>query len=114
MGLDDVPSREEIEQYRATAATWLAANMHRIDEQPPGAEQSQGPERLRDLIHRLADGGYNGICFPTALGGAGLSRFHHRVFLQEALGYELPIHIGNPGLGIIGPPILEFGTPAQK
>ena len=114
MGLDDVPSHDELEEYRARAKSWLAANMPRLDEQPPGAEESQGPERLRDLIHRLADGGYNGICFPTELGGAGLSRFHHRAFLQEALEYELPTHIGNPGLGIIGPPILEFGTPAQK
>ncbi len=101
-------------EYRARAKTWLAANMPRVADQPSGAEHSQDPERLRDLIHRLGDGGYNGICFPTELGGAGLSRFHHRAFLQEALEYELPIHIGNPGLSIIAPPILEFGTPAQK
>ena len=108
------PPTMSLEEYRARARTWLAANMPRLDEQPPGAEQGQGPERLRDLIHRLGDGGYNGICFPTELGGAGLSRFHHRAFLQEALLYELPTHIGNPGLSIIAPPILEFGTPAQK
>ncbi|HEX3567728.1 MAG TPA: acyl-CoA dehydrogenase family protein, partial [Acidimicrobiales bacterium] len=82
MGLDDVPSPDELEEYRARAKSWLATNMPRLDEQAPGAEESQGPERLRDLIHRLADGGYNGICFPTELGGAGLSRFHHRAFLQ--------------------------------
>ena len=50
MGLDDVPSQDEIEEYRARAKSWLSANMPRLDEQAPGAEESQGPERLRDLI----------------------------------------------------------------
>jgi alkylation response protein AidB-like acyl-CoA dehydrogenase len=112
MSLDDVPSTEELEDYRATARQWLAANMPRLER--PGIEPDQGPERLRQLMAILWDGGYAGICFPTELGGAGLSRFHHKAFLEEALPYELPIHIGNPGLSIIAPPIMEFGTEAQK
>jgi alkylation response protein AidB-like acyl-CoA dehydrogenase len=112
MGLDDIPPTEELEEYRDRARAWLAANMPRLDR--PGVEPDQGPERLRQLIGTLWDGGYAGICFPTELGGAGLSRFHHKAFLEEALDYELPIHIGNPGLSIIAPPIMEFGTDAQK
>jgi alkylation response protein AidB-like acyl-CoA dehydrogenase len=114
MGLDDVPSHDELEEYRARAKTWLAANMPRVADQPSGAEHSQGPERLRDLIHRLGGGGYNGICFPTELGGAGLSRFHHRAFLQEALEYELPIHIGNPGCPSSPRPSWNSGRPPKK
>ena len=95
-----------------TARRWLAEHMPRLEH--PGVEPDQDPARLRDLIGRLAEGGYAGICFPTELGGAGLSRFHHRAFLEEALPYELPIHVGNPGLSIIAPPIMEFGTPTQK
>ena len=112
MGLDDVPAPEELEEYRARARAWLQASMPRLEDAPPIEEQDA--PRLRDLIRRLNDGGYAGICFPTELGGAGLSRYHHRAFLEEAREYELPIHVGNPGLSIIAPPILEFGTPEQR
>ena len=112
MSLDDVPPTEELEDYRATARQWLAAQ--HAPAGTAGSEPDQGPERLRQLMAILWDGGYAGICFPTELGGAGLSRFHHQAFLEEALPYELPIHIGNPGLSIIAPPIMEFGTEEQK
>jgi alkylation response protein AidB-like acyl-CoA dehydrogenase len=110
--LDVVPADEELEEYRLRAREWLGQNMPRLDR--PGVDPEQGAERLRMLIRRLWDGGYAGICFPTELGGAGLSRYHHRAFLEEALSYELPIHVGNPGLSIIAPPIMEFGTTEQK
>lgn len=112
MALDDAPSREELDQYRDEARTWLAANMPTIEEGVPYYDQDNA--RLKQLMRRLHEGGYSGICFPTELGGAGLSRYHHRVFCEEAARYELPWFIGNPGLGIIGPPILEFGTAEQK
>jgi alkylation response protein AidB-like acyl-CoA dehydrogenase len=112
MGLDDAPTRTELEDYRLVARRWLADNMPLLEH--PGIEPAQDPPRLRDLIGRLWHGGYAGICFPSELGGAGLSRFHHRAFLEEALPYELPIHVGNPGLSIIAPPIMEFGTKRQK
>ena len=112
MGLDDQPSVAELDDYRTQARVWLADNMPPLD--PTANPNEQSSELLKDLARRLHSGGYSGICFPTELGGAGLSRFHHRVFCEEAADYELPIYLGNPGLSIIAPPILEFGTDAQK
>ena len=114
MGLDDIPSAEELEDYRQGARRWLAANMPRRTSFERGTDADQGPDELRKLMRILWDGGYSGICFPTELGGQGLSRYHQRAFLEEALDYELPTHVGNPGLSIISPPIMEFGTPKQK
>ena len=112
MGLDDTPTDAELDQYRLDARAWLADNMPLLD--PTANPNEQPKEHLKDLARRLHSGGYSGICFPTELGGAGLSRHHHRVFCEEAAGYELPIYLGNPGLSIIAPPILEFGTDEQK
>jgi alkylation response protein AidB-like acyl-CoA dehydrogenase len=112
MGLEDVPTTTELDEYRTRARAWLADNMPALD--PLASPQDQTKETLRDLMRRLWDGGYSGICFPKELGGQGLSRYHHRAFCEEAAGYELPIFVGNPGLSIIAPPIMEFGTDKQK
>jgi alkylation response protein AidB-like acyl-CoA dehydrogenase len=110
--LDDVPAAAELADYRATAREWLRANMPPLD--PDADPNLQPAARLKDLARRLHDGGYSGICFPTSVGGAGLTREHHRVFCEEAAVYELPVYLGNPGLSIIAPPIMEFGTPDQQ
>lgn len=112
MGLDDTASPEGLEDYRLAVRNWLVANMPRLS--PGFSRMGQTKDRLRELMRRLWDGGYAGICFPTEVGGQGLSRAHHAVFCEEATGYELPFHVGNPGLSIIAPPILEFGTTEQK
>ena len=111
MGIDDVPTTDELDAYRLEAREWLAENMSPLDPQANPNEQSK--ERLKELGQRLHRGGYSGICFPTELGGAGLGRHHHRVFCEEAADYELPVYLGNPGLSIIAPPIMEFGTAEQ-
>ena len=59
MGLEDVPTVEELEDYRMQARSWLAANMPPLD--PMASPQDQTKEQLRDLMRRLWDGGYSGI-----------------------------------------------------
>lgn len=112
MGLDDRPTPAELDAYRLEARAWLAEHMPPLD--PSANPMDQSPETLKDLTRRLHSGGYSGICFPTEVGGAGLSRWHHQAFCEEAADYELPIFVGVPGLSIIAPPILEFGTDEQK
>jgi alkylation response protein AidB-like acyl-CoA dehydrogenase len=112
MALEDIPTADELHEYRLSARTWLADNMPPLD--PRANPNEQPKEHLKDLTRRLHSGGYSGICFPTEVGGAGLTRSHHRIFCEEALDYELPIFLGNPGLSIIAPPIMEFGTPEQR
>lgn len=112
MALEDIPAVDELHEYRLSARTWLADNMPPLD--PRANPNEQPKEHLKDLARRLHSGGYSGICFPTEVGGAGLTRSHHRIFCEEALDYELPIFLGNPGLSIIAPPIMEFGTHEQR
>ena len=112
MPIDDTPSPDELAEYRERARSWLKPNMPPIDQAIPHHRQDNA--HLKALMRTLHSGGYSGICFPTEVGGAGLSREHHRVFCAEAAGYELPAFASNPGLAIVAPPILEFGTDAQK
>lgn len=110
--IEAIPDAAELQAYRMEAREWLADNMPPLD---PRADPNEQPkEHLKDLARRLYSGGYSGICFPEEVDGAGLTRAHHRVFCEEASGYELPVFLGNPGLSIIAPPIMEFGTDEQK
>ena len=110
--IDAIPESGELDAYRRQARAWLRATMPPLD--PRAEHTAQTKVHLKDLAQRLHRGGYSGICFPRELGGAGLTRAHHRVFCEEAAEYELPIYLANPGLAIIAPPILEFGTDAQR
>jgi alkylation response protein AidB-like acyl-CoA dehydrogenase len=110
--IDATPDADELVRYRMQAREWLASNMPPLD--PRSDPNEQPKEHLKDLARRLHSGGYSGICFPTEVGGAGLTRAHHSVFCEEAADYELPVYLGNPGLSIIAPPIMEFGTDQQR
>ena len=112
MAIEDVPAASELAAFRAELRAWLADNMPRPTDTADSYDQSR--DRLRELMSTLWRGGYAGLCFPEEVGGRGLTRSHHRVFCEEAGGYEMPIFVGNPGLSIIAPPILEFGTPEQE
>ena len=82
MGLDDRPIDAELTAYRMEAREWLAAHMPPLD--PTANPMDQEQARLKELTRTLHSGGYSGICFPTEVGGAGLSRWHHQVICEEA------------------------------
>lgn len=108
-------SAEELEEFRNQLRTWLKANMPAAPHARYAEEQmlSDGL-RARELMAILNDGGYSGICVPREYGGAGLTRAHHRIFLEESLPFEMPVLFNTPTLTICAPTLLDFGTEEQK
>lgn len=108
---------EDVEAFRLRARAWLADNVARLSEGQTNAHlmlEDESGERARRLQRTLFDGGFAGICFPTAYGGLGLSRAHQRAFSQESTGYEMPVLFNVPTLSILAPTLLDFGTEEQK
>src|SRR5579864_3213952 len=68
----------------------------------------------RELQRRLYDGGFAGICVPTAYGGLGLSVAHQRAFDHELEPYDCPLETQVPTFTPCMAVILEFGTEEQK
>jgi alkylation response protein AidB-like acyl-CoA dehydrogenase len=103
-----------VEEYRAQAREWLAANLDRKAADAIAAAGSlRGQHEFtkeqidaeRPKQKRLYEAGYAGITWPKEFGGQGLTPLHERAFLEEAAAYELP------NFGIAGG--TTFGVCAQ-
>src|SRR5258708_22603896 len=98
----------ELDAFRAEAREWLEANFPKslANQQTamiPGGEALSADGKL--WKQRMADTGWGAPTWPTAHGGAGLSRGQARVLQQEMA----PIRAGHPGprmgASMFGPPV---------
>ena len=80
---------------------------------PRGTTTSVEP---RSLQHLLFDGGFAGIAFPRAYGGAGLTLDHQKAFFDEAAAQDRQVPTGNirVSIGMLGPTLLEYGSEEAK
>jgi alkylation response protein AidB-like acyl-CoA dehydrogenase len=110
---------ESVEEFRARARAWLAANA-----EPNSADSRRArdggdddsPERweaARAIRRRIHEAGFAGINWSRTYGGQGLSDLHEDAWFEEASGYVLP-SVGGAGIGMVGPTLLTVGTEEQK
>ncbi|HEU4840181.1 MAG TPA: acyl-CoA dehydrogenase family protein [Ilumatobacteraceae bacterium] len=107
----------DIDQFRAQARTWIAANLEprraKAERERGGDKTTADIDAARALQRRLFDAGYAGISFPAEYGGGGLSAAHERAFREEAADYVTP-DLGVAGgvtFGPIGRSLLGHATP---
>src|SRR6266403_451775 len=93
---------ESLDDFRARAREWLAANM---DRRAGSIDSETMAERSPALQAKLFDAGFAGIAFPREYGGAGLTLQHQEVFALEAAGYEMPTTY-LVSLGMLAPTLL--------
>lgn len=105
---------ESVEEFRARARTWLAANLPPRPDTVPDRSDDARRAHERALQRQLFDGGFAGICYPAAYGGLGLTPAHQEAFTVESLPYDMPYSINVPTLGILGATLIDFGTHEQK
>jgi alkylation response protein AidB-like acyl-CoA dehydrogenase len=111
----------ELETFRGEARAWLEANFPASLRGKAGEAMNlmEGGTPAGDLAawrKRLADKGWTTPTWPTEYGGGGLSVLQARVLQQEMdkVGAFNPIHSVGMGITMIGPTILDYGTPEQK
>jgi alkylation response protein AidB-like acyl-CoA dehydrogenase len=111
-----------VDEYRAQAREWLAANLERRAGGEHGArspwdaseEIAEHLDAQRALQRRLYEAGYAGITWPVEYGGQGLGPEYERAFNEEARGYVLP-DLGIAGgatLGVCAPTMIAHASPA--
>jgi alkylation response protein AidB-like acyl-CoA dehydrogenase len=115
----EAPAADEpLADFRREVADWMAAHLtgsfaalrHRGG---PGDEEAD-PALRKDWERTLARGGWVGVGWPQRVGGRGLSIDRQVVFHEEYARAGGPGRMGHIGEGLIGPAIIEYGTPAQQ
>lgn len=112
----------DLERFRSETRQWLEANCPPSMRIPITDDQMVwGGSRIRFSsqdqrlwFERMRDMGYFAPGWPREAGGAGLDPGRQRILDQEmaALGCRQPQY--NLGVWMLGPVLLEFGTPAQQ
>jgi alkylation response protein AidB-like acyl-CoA dehydrogenase len=122
MDVDDTP--EEL-ALRAEARAWLDANAeplpiaggieelrtHRAHDE---AADEALVEENRAWQRRKAAGGWVGAHWPVEHGGRGLSPLLARCFAEEEARYDVPGNMFTVGVDMVGPTLIEWGTPDQR
>ena len=106
----------DLEAFRTELRTWLAANLA-DDLRPERAALLPEPERIRRLRAwqaQLAAARWVGITWPVEFGGRGASIPEQIAYTEEMARAGAPEVVGSLGIGIAGPPLIAYGTDAQK
>jgi alkylation response protein AidB-like acyl-CoA dehydrogenase len=107
----DLRDTPEEAAFRDEVRSFIADNL-------PESSKKRGGRRFededREWSRRLGEGGYAGLTWPKEYGGAGAPYSHQAIFLEELARAEAPSHLGVIGIGMAGPTIIAWGTPAQK
>src|SRR5436190_14212672 len=109
-------AEQDLDRFRSELRGWLEQNVpHELS--PEHAARLPADERIRRLRawqRKLAEARWVGITWPKAYGGRDAGIPEQIVYVEEMVRARAPEIIGNLGIGIAGPPILAYGSEAQK
>ncbi len=109
-------STETVPEFRAELRCWLAVH---LTDDLRRAEVANLPEaeriaRLRRWQATLAADRWVAITWAAEYGGRGASIAEQIAYVEVMSRADAPEIINNLGIGIVGPPILAYGTEEQK
>ena len=102
----------EQQAFRQEARSWLEAN---VPAQPlPSFDTAEGARAHREWEARLHAGGWAMVPWPVEYGGRGANLLEWLIFEEEYYRAGAPKRINQNGIFLLGPTIMEYGTPEQK
>ena len=109
MNLTYTPKQTE---FRAEIRRWLAA--HVPAEPLASFDTAEGFQAHREWERVLAEGNWGMVTWPEAYGGRGLDLIQWLIFEEEYFRAGAPGRVNQNGIFLLGPTMMEFGTPEQK
>ncbi|NYD57175.1 alkylation response protein AidB-like acyl-CoA dehydrogenase [Nocardioides marinisabuli] len=97
---------------RDAVRAWLEE--HVPAERLASPDTPRGLEQHRDWERQLFDAGFAAVSWPVEHGGGGLDPIGTAVFYGEYVRAGAPGRLNRIGLGLCGPTLMEWGTPAQQ
>src|SRR5438105_2246012 len=115
-GTVDFTLTPDQETLRKRVRAWLSANIPE-DWKKFGLSEVPRPEAydfLRTWQKTLHDAGFIGLTWPKESGGQGLTFVEEMVLQEEMALQKAPPVLNILGVGMAGPTIVAYGTPAQQ
>jgi alkylation response protein AidB-like acyl-CoA dehydrogenase len=98
--------------FRAEARAWLGAN---VPDRPLASfDTQQGFDEHRAWESSLNEAGWAMVPWPKEYGGRGADLLEWLVFEEEYYRAGAPGRVNQNGIFLLGPTIMEYGTPEQK
>ncbi len=114
----DHDDRPEDHAFRAEVRAWLAAHVvgdfAALGGRGGPGDEDTGLDVRRAWERELAAGGWTCIGWPVEHGGRGASLTQQVVFNEEYVRARAPGRVSVIGEGLLGPTIIQFGTPEQQ
>jgi alkylation response protein AidB-like acyl-CoA dehydrogenase len=98
--------------FRREAREWLEANVPK--EPLHSFDTKEGFEEHRAWERRLHTGGFAMVPWPVEYGGRGADLLEWLVFEEEYYRAGAPGRVNQNGIFLLGPTLMEYGTPEQK
>jgi alkylation response protein AidB-like acyl-CoA dehydrogenase len=108
----DLSYTPEQDAFRREVRSWLEA--HVPSEPLPSFDTAEGFEAHRRWEHELNAGGFAMVPWPVEYGGRGADLLEWLIFEEEYYRVGAPKRVNQNGIFLLGPTIMEYGTPAQK
>jgi alkylation response protein AidB-like acyl-CoA dehydrogenase len=114
----DLRDRPEDEAFRREVRAWLADHVvgefAALGGRGGSGDETFGFEVRLEWERVLAADGWTGIGWPTEYGGRGASIADQVIFNEEYVRAKAPGRVSILGEGLIGPTIIQYGTPEQQ
>ena len=110
----DLNLNAEERQFRDELRAWL--EVHVPKDWPEWREKplEESFPYLRAWQRKLDEGHWAAVSWPKEYGGRSATLMQQAIFWEEMARAEAPSMANALGLGLIGPTIIAYGTPAQK
>ena len=108
----DLRYTPEQDAFRAEARAWLVGNVP--SEPLRSFDTAEGFAEHRAWERRLHGGGWAMVPWPVEYGGRGADLIEWLIFEEEYYRAGAPGRVNQNGIFLLGPTIMEYGTPEQK
>jgi alkylation response protein AidB-like acyl-CoA dehydrogenase len=114
----DLRDRPEDEAFREEIRRWMVDHVvgefAALGGRGGSGDETFGFETRLEWEKVLAAGGWTGIGWPVEHGGRGATIAHQVIFNEEYVRAKAPGRVSVLGEGLIGPTIIQYGTPEQR
>lgn len=103
---------EQQQAFRQEVRNWLAVN---VPKRPLDSfDSAEGFEQHREWERTLATGNWSMVTWPKELGGRACDLIEWLIFEEEYWRAGAPMRVNQNGIFLLGPTLMDFGTPEQK